>query len=58
MYLGIYKTTRSRHYDKLIDFPFADYIFTSPEIIVSEFKVLSDEVSDHLPLLLDFEMKH
>lgn len=51
-----YTTTRSPHYSKLKDFPFADYIFTSPEIKVSEFKVLSDEVSDHLPLFLDFEL--
>ncbi len=31
-----------------------DYIITSPEVQVENFKVLSDEVSDHLPLLLDF----
>ncbi|MCC2626335.1 MAG: hypothetical protein K0R14_2208 [Burkholderiales bacterium] len=34
---------------------FADYILTSKDIIVNDFKVLPDEVSDHLPLLLDFE---
>ena len=34
---------------------FADYIFTSPEIIVNSFAVLEDEVSDHAPLLLDFD---
>lgn len=50
-----YPTTRSRYYNKLKDFPFADYIFTSHEIKILEFKVLSDEVSDHLPLLLNFE---
>lgn len=52
-----YTTTRSKYYRKLKDFPFADYIFTSPEIIVSEFNVLSDEISDHLPLLLNFKIK-
>lgn len=52
-----YTTTRSKYYEKLKDFPFADYIFTSPEISVLEFKVLNDEVSDHLPLLLNFEVK-
>ncbi|QQR50559.1 endonuclease/exonuclease/phosphatase family protein [Candidatus Nomurabacteria bacterium] len=52
-----YTTTRSRHYEKLKEFPYADYIFTSPEIKVSEFKVLNDEVSDHLPLSLNFEIE-
>ncbi|MEN9622056.1 MAG: hypothetical protein RLZZ67_490 [Candidatus Parcubacteria bacterium] len=49
-----YITTRSHYYEKLEDFPFADYIFTSPEIQVNQFQVLNEEVSDHLPLLLDF----
>ncbi len=50
-------STRSRFYPKAEKF--ADYIFTSPEIAVSHFEVLSgekDQVSDHLPLLLDFEI--
>lgn len=34
---------------------FADYILVSPDIKVIEFKVLQDEVSDHLPLYLEFE---
>ncbi len=46
------KSTRSKLYPK--DEKFADYVFTSPEIIVNSFEVLSDEVSDHLPLLLDY----
>jgi endonuclease/exonuclease/phosphatase family metal-dependent hydrolase len=33
---------------------FADYILTSPEIIINKFAVLKDEVSDHAPLLIDF----
>jgi endonuclease/exonuclease/phosphatase family metal-dependent hydrolase len=33
---------------------FADYIFTSPDIDVTTFKVLPDVVSDHLPLFLEF----
>ena len=33
---------------------FADYIFTTPEVLVKDFKVLPDVVSDHLPLMLDF----
>ena len=50
-----FTTTRSRYYEKLKDFPFADYIFTSKEIRVSTFEVLDEEISDHLPLLLTFE---
>ncbi|MFA6405178.1 MAG: endonuclease/exonuclease/phosphatase family protein [Candidatus Paceibacterota bacterium] len=48
-------STRSKLYTKH-EKPvlFADYIFTSPEIKVDDFKVLPDVVSDHLPLLLDF----
>ena len=53
-----YTTTRNSYYRKLKDFPFADYIFTSPKITVSEFKVLNDEVSDHLPLYLNFEISN
>jgi len=46
-------STRSTFYDK--EERFADYAFVSPEITVKEFKVLPDEVSDHLALYLDFE---
>ena len=34
---------------------YSDYIFISPDIKVNDFKVLSDVVSDHLALYLDFE---
>ena len=34
---------------------FADYIMVSPEVTVKDFKVMQDVVSDHLPLLLEFE---
>lgn len=33
---------------------FADYILTSPTIIVNDFHVMVDEVSDHCPLFIDF----
>jgi len=33
---------------------YADYILVSKDIEVLDFKVLQDEVSDHLPLFLDF----
>lgn len=46
-------STRTSLYSK--EEKFADYIFTCPEIIVNNFQVLKDEVSDHSPLLLDFD---
>ncbi len=45
-------STRSSHYPK--EEKFADYIFVSKDIEVKDFKVLPDEVSDHLPLLVEF----
>jgi len=35
---------------------FADYVFVSPEIKVKNFEVPDVEISDHLPLILDFEV--
>ena len=35
---------------------FADYVLVSPEVRVKGFKALEDEISDHLPLELDFEL--
>ncbi len=46
------KSTRTKYYDK--PERFADYVFTSPEISVLDFKVLKDEVSDHTPLFIEF----
>jgi endonuclease/exonuclease/phosphatase family metal-dependent hydrolase len=34
---------------------FADYILVSKDIKVLDFKVLQDQVSDHLPLFLEFD---
>lgn len=48
------KSTRSSLYYPKIE-RFADYILTSPDIKVNSFKVLPDEVSDHLPLYLNFD---
>lgn len=48
-------STRTNLYSKLKEQPFADYILTCPKIRVNHFEVLSDEVSDHAPLLLKFE---
>lgn len=52
-----YQTTRSTLYDikwRLNDL-FADYMIVSKNIKVNDFKVLEDEVSDHLTLTLNFE---
>lgn len=46
------RSTRTRFYTK--EEKFADYILTSPAINVNNFSIMSDEVSDHAPLLLDF----
>lgn len=32
-----------------------DYILVSPEVVVNDFRVLQDVVSDHLPLYVEFE---
>ncbi len=47
------QSTRTSLYKK--EEKFADYIFTSPEIIVKDFKVLPEEVSDHVPLFCIIE---
>lgn len=47
------QSTRSSLYTK--EGKFADYILASHDVVVRDFRVLSDEVSDHLPLYLDFE---
>lgn len=46
-------STRSSHYKKPVRF--ADYTLVSKDIKVNEFKILPDEVSDHLAMYLDFE---
>jgi endonuclease/exonuclease/phosphatase family metal-dependent hydrolase len=54
------KTTRSsltKYYGTPKQQNYADYIFTGAEIIVKNFQSLPDEVSDHLPLMLEFELK-
>ena len=33
-----------------------DYIFVNDKIKVNDFKVIQSNASDHLPLLLDFEI--
>ncbi|MBP9758178.1 endonuclease/exonuclease/phosphatase family protein [Candidatus Dojkabacteria bacterium] len=45
--------TRSRFYEKPVRY--ADYAFVSKDIVLKNFKVLNDQVSDHLPLMVEFE---
>lgn len=52
---GEFKTTRNDNYDNYSSLPFADYAFVSRNLVVNNFNVLEDMVSDHLPLFLDFE---
>ena len=47
-------TTRSSMYTKTSS-RFADYTFLSPGITVNDFKIMPDEVSDHLAMYLDFD---
>lgn len=46
-------STRSSYYPK--EEKFADYILVSPSINVDDFQVLSDEISDHLALMVEFK---
>ncbi len=45
-------STRTSFYEK--ENRFADYVFVNDKVSVSDFKVLPDEVSDHSPLMLEF----
>ena len=47
------KSTRSSFYKK--EARFADYTFVSPDVEVKNFEVSKVEVSDHLPMVLEFE---
>ncbi len=49
-------TTRSSLYKRIDYAPFADYIFTSPEVKDAQFRALDDVVSDHLALELEFDL--
>lgn len=46
-------STRTSLYSK--SEKFADYIFTSPEVEIIDFRILPDVVSDHTPLFLEFK---
>ncbi|MEX0932499.1 MAG: endonuclease/exonuclease/phosphatase family protein [Candidatus Pacearchaeota archaeon] len=49
------KSTRTSHYEK--PEKHADYIFISKNVKVKKFEVLPDEVSDHAPILLEFDLE-
>jgi endonuclease/exonuclease/phosphatase family metal-dependent hydrolase len=49
-------STRSSLYKRIEYAPFADYIFTSPEVRDKSFRALDEVVSDHLALELDFDL--
>lgn len=52
------RTTRNRlAWERYPDTPqyYADYVFAGPNVRVREFSVPENEVSDHLPLILEFD---
>lgn len=51
-----FKTTRSSYYKKIEEQPFADYAFLSSDLTIKEFKVLPEEISDHLALRVIFDV--
>ena len=55
--IGEYHVASTRPRDWPFPHPFADYIFVSKDIAVTHFEVLPDEVSDHLPLAMEFTIK-
>ena len=50
-----YKITSTRSHLYTKELKFADYIMVSPEVRTKNFEVLQVVVSDHLPLLLEFD---
>lgn len=50
-----YKISSTRPPDWKFSNKFSDYIFISSDIVVNDFRVLPDIVSDHLALYLDFD---
>jgi len=57
--ISIYKIERTRsalhsYYGKPDDQKFADFVFASPDIKIKDFKVLDDQVSDHLAMYIEF----
>lgn len=54
-------TTRNRHaWEQHPDNKqyYADYVFSSPELAIQQFHVPQNEISDHLPLIVEVETTH
>jgi endonuclease/exonuclease/phosphatase family metal-dependent hydrolase len=52
------RTTRNRLvWERYPETPqyYSDFVFVSPEIMIRNFEVIENEVSDHLPLILEIE---
>ncbi len=50
------KTTRSAElYPKIKEMPYADYTIVSPDVEVKHFEVPNLDISDHLPMILEFK---
>jgi hypothetical protein len=49
------KTTRSDLYPRKAEMPLADYCFVTSDIKVDSFEVPTGDMSDHLPLILEFK---
>jgi endonuclease/exonuclease/phosphatase (EEP) superfamily protein YafD len=49
-------TTRTSLYDNRAAEPHADYAFVSEGVKVRDFRILHDEVSDHAPLYIEFDV--
>lgn len=49
------KTTRSDLYPRKAEMPLADYCFVTPDININSFEIPISDISDHLPLILEFE---
>lgn len=53
---GGFSSTRTLRYEKRTAMPYADYTFVTPDVDVRHFEVMSDDVSDHSPMSLEFEV--
>ena len=52
--ISMTRSKRSPYFGKAGFQKFADYAFVSSEVVIKDFRVPQIEVSDHLPMILDF----
>ena len=50
-----YNITSTRNHFFPYPDKFCDYVIVDKDVKVNDFRVLEDEISDHLPLVLDFD---